>query len=251
MLLNTRRLRMLGALSMIATVVAGVGMPTSAQEQEHVESEGATADNASTANASPAPEVAKPTPKDPDLCLSDPIVLDELKKRREALETREKELEKREVELTSKSKAIEEELSKMQGIRDEITQIDQSRAKENEERVSKLIETLQMMSPKPAAKLVSTLDEGLAVATLSRMDNAKLAKLLALMEPDKASRLSELMAGVVRARSKKQTSLPTPEHKDVSATTAVPALPAMGGEKQNDATHANEQQSGPKPRTAS
>lgn len=248
MLLNPRRLRLLGALAMIATVVAGVALPTSAQENEALSAPPAAKEN-STENASAAPEVIKPAPKDPDLCLSDPIVLDELKKRREALETREKELEKREAELAAKSKAIEEELSKMQGVRDEIAQIDQSRAKENEERVAKLIETLQVMSPKPAAKLVATLDEGLAVATLSKMDNGKLAKLLALMEPDKASRLSELMAGVVRARVKK-TSAPTPERKDVSATTHAPGTPGNGGENKNDATHANEQQSGAKPRAA-
>lgn len=246
MLRSPHAWKQLGALAMIATVIAGLGVPIGAQEQEaHLNAK------AEAEPVAAAPEVIKPAPKDPELCLSDPIVLDELKRRREVLETREKEMEKREAELLAKSKAIEEELSKMQGIRDEIAQIDLSRAKENEERVSKLIETLQMMSPKPASKLVATLDEGLAVATLSRMDNAKLAKLLALMEPDKASRLSELMAGVVRAKSKKQTSAPTPERKDVSATTAVPAYPANGGEKKYDATHANEQQSGTKPSSSS
>ncbi len=175
-------------------------------------------------------------------CITDPVVVDDLRKRKDELDAREKELKAREVELSAKAKAIEEEIQKMEGIRADMAKIDQSRKKDNEERVAKLVETVQLMSPKGAAQLVTHLDEGLAVATLSKMDSIKLAKILNLMEPAKSSRLSELLAGVVRARGEKPLSL---GRADTAITTASAA---RGGEKNDNTT--NTGNSSTSPRTA-
>lgn len=175
-----------------------------------------------------------------DACLTDPVAIEEMRKRREELDLREKELSKKEAEVIARAKAMEEELNRMEGIRDDMAKIDTSRKKENEERVGKLVETIQLMSPKAAAQLVGSLEEGLAVSTLSKMDTVKLAKVLNLMQPAKASRLSELLAGVVRAKGSARLSNPIEGRPEI---TEVPASAEKGGEK-NGENNKNDSKSG-------
>jgi hypothetical protein len=89
------------------------------------------------------------------------------------------------------------------------------------------------MSPKAAAEVLAELDEALAVSAINRMETVKLAKIMNKMEAGKSSRLSEILAGVVRAR--KGISAPAASH-DADVTTEKSA---KGGDK-NDGQ--NEQQ---------
>ena len=76
-------------------------------------------------------------------------------------------------------------------------EIQSSKAKElaaNEEKVNKLIEALESMSPKAAAGVLGGVDEELAVMALSRLTSVKAGKILSSLKNDKSSRLSELMA---------------------------------------------------------
>src|SRR5690606_1884411 len=93
-------------------------------------------------------------------------------------------------------------------------------------------ETFESMSPKAAAQLLSSLDEGLAVASIELMSTAKLAKIMNIMETSRSSRLSEQMAGVVRARKAAQAAY-KPASNDAAATTSQSA---EGGEKKNGQT---------------
>ena len=86
-------------------------------------------------------------------------------------------------------------------MRDEIAKLDTSHRQQNQEKVAKVIETLQTMSPKASAQMLTTLDDGLAVSAISQMDTVKLSKIMNIMEPKRASKLTELLAGVVRAHS--------------------------------------------------
>lgn len=222
-------------------VLLCLGLPftaSSVAEGEHA-AEGAASSTPANAHAAPAVRLEPRV----ETCLTDPSVVEEMRKRREELDLREKALSQKEGEITARAKAMEEELKRMEAVRDDMAKIDLSRKKENEERIAKLVETISLMSPKAASQLVSSLEEGLAVSTLSKMDNQKLAKVLNLMEPAKASRLSELLAGVVRARSKASLSQPKP---DKSETAAVPASAEKGGNNHganNNTDHESRNQS--------
>lgn len=133
-------------------------------------------------------------------CLTDPSVLDELRAQRESLGKAQKELAVKEQELKEREKAMAEELKKVQAIRDEINKTDELRKKQNEEKVAKVIETMSTMSPKASAKVLAELDNALAVEVLIKMDTAKLAKIMNLLDPKRASELTEILAGVTRAR---------------------------------------------------
>ena len=160
--------------------------------------------------------------------LPDKETIDDLKSRREEIEKRAHDLDAREAELKTKEAALDEEFKKIEQVRDDISKIDSSRKKENEEKIVKIIETFEAMNPKAVSLLLSTMDESLAVASMSKMSTQKLSKVMNVMETAKSSRLTELLAGVIKARS-------TPR-KNESATPSIDAgsitpISTKGGEK--------------------
>ncbi len=138
-------------------------------------------------------------------CVSS-LGLEDLKKRREELELRSSELESKDKELKQRERAMEEELKRIEGIRVEVAKLTGAIKKENEEKVAKLVETFEAMSPKASAQMLANIDEGLAVAAMSRMSTLKLSKVMNVMEPKRATRLTELLAGVISARAPSETS---------------------------------------------
>ncbi len=142
-----------------------------------------------------APEVQK--------CLVDPMTIEDIQKRKEELEKREKELSAKEKELKAAQVAFDGEFKKIKQVRDEIEKYQGLNKKENEEKIAKLVETFETMGPKPAAKLLESIDESLAVSAMTRMSTLKLAKILSAMESESSSRLTELMAGVIKIKKMK------------------------------------------------
>lgn len=132
-------------------------------------------------------------------CLADPAAIEDLRKRNEEILVRSRALDSKEAELQARQRALDEELKKLEELRKEISKIDESKRKEMEERVTKLVETLESMSPKAAAKVLSEVDENLAVTAMSRISTPRLAKIMNSMEIGRSARLSELLAGAVRA----------------------------------------------------
>jgi flagellar motility protein MotE (MotC chaperone) len=162
----------------------------------------ATADDSTSSFGSPESSSERANAShDSGSCLSDPAVLDEIRAQRESLAKAQKELASKEQELKEREKAMADELKKVQAIRDDINKTDELRKKENEEKVAKVIETLSTMSPKASAKMLAELDNALAVEVVSKMDTDKLAKIMNLLEPKRASELTEMLAGVTRAKS--------------------------------------------------
>ena len=176
----------------------------------------------STPVAQPVRVEAKPVSKG---CLADNLAIDDIKKGREELELKNRDLTARESELKAREVALEEELKKIQDVRDQITLAEGIQKKANEEKVAKLVETFETMSPKAASQLLSNVDENLAVVAMARISTVKLAKIMNLMESTKASKLTELLAGVTRARKPLAGSTST-NRNDVAAVTNP-----KGGEK--------------------
>ncbi|MBL7716726.1 MAG: hypothetical protein JNL01_14775 [Bdellovibrionales bacterium] len=198
-----------------------------------------------------APTVAKEShrPQSPEACLAYEGAAEDIKKRREELDAREKELKAKETELLAKTQALEAEIRKISDIRDEISKVEAIQAKENETKVAKVVETIESMSPKAAAKMIANLDETLAVSAMNRLATPKLAKILNLMEPATASRLNEILAGVTRAKRSRdrsdQQARRSAEVTDQSMDRAdrVPAAgsstSAKGGEKNGQSINDN------------
>jgi len=96
-------------------------------------------------------------------------------------------------------------------------------AAKDEEKIAKLVEMFESMSPKAAAQIVGSVDLKLATQAMSRVTPQKLGKILAAMPSQKSSQLTEALAGTVRAK------VETPPSMDGAATVDAGKV----GEKNN------------------
>ena len=127
-------------------------------------------------------------------CLASEEVIRDLEAREKKIKQKEEGLAEKEKELAAQQVAIKEEMNKLELRQGEIQNIKAKELAANEEKVSKLIETLETMSPKAAAGVLGGVDEELAVTALSRLTSVKAGKILSNLKNDKSSKLSELMA---------------------------------------------------------
>jgi flagellar motility protein MotE (MotC chaperone) len=127
-------------------------------------------------------------------CLASEEVIRDLETREKKIKQKEEALVEKEKELAAQQLAIKEEMNKLEQRQGEIQSAKSKELAANEEKVSKLIETLESMSPKAAAAVLGGVDEELAVVALSRLTSVKAGKILSNLKNDKSSRLSELMA---------------------------------------------------------
>ena len=205
--------------------------PASASSQEAAEQ---TAEFKSEAAAAPLPVPGETA------CLAGAATLEDLRAQRARLAEKEKELSAKEAELTALKAAIQEEFERLEGARSDIARMDELKKKENEEKVAKIVETVEAMSPKAASQMFAQLDEALAVTAMQRLATPKLAKMMNLMEPKRSSRLTELLAGVVRARGQ---ALPSVSLGAAATTTN----PGKGGESKNGNSEQRAEGAGRKP----
>lgn len=165
----------------------------------------------------------------PGACLTSEAAVEDIRHVQEDLEKKQKELRIREADLVTRENAISEELKKLEQARASILKIQQEQTKESEDKRAKLIEMFLAMSPKAAAKVLSTLDNSLAVSVMYQMDTPRLAKIMNLLEPKRSTELSELLVGLARAKD----SATTVADKAMSRDIAEAKQDAKkGGEKQ-------------------
>ncbi|MBS1958653.1 MAG: hypothetical protein JST80_04195 [Bdellovibrionales bacterium] len=187
-------------LALIALVPMALG---EAEESAKNTETGAKAEIAKTE----AKAAAIPTKKLSSECLASEEIIQDVQSRENKLREREAAIADREKEIESQAKAVHEELAKLETIRAEIQGVHVKEIAEREEKVSKLIETFESMSPKAAAGVINGVDDELAVTALSRLSSVKSGKILSNLSPAKSSKLSELMAYGNKVVSKEKASV--------------------------------------------
>lgn len=160
-------------------------------------------------------------------------VLEDIARQKSMLDAQRRELEARENELKAREKALEDEVAKLKEIRKEIVEAETKKRVENEAKVQKLVETIEMMSPKSASKLLADIEEDLAIDVMAKLSTEKLSKLLGQMDVQNSSRLSERYTGYM---AKKRVNGPVyaapkaPQQAAPVASAREPAMkPAAGG----------------------
>lgn len=160
-------------------------------------------------------------------CLADASAIEDIKKAKEEIEAKKKELTTKESDLKLREQALNEEIKKLIKARDDLAGAQDIKKKVDEEKLNKLVETLLSMSPKASSKVLSAVDEDLAVAAIYRMDTVRLGKILNVMDIPVSSKLSELMVGLVK-KDKTTTKDRTQERAPtgMSPASAPGSLPA-------------------------
>jgi flagellar motility protein MotE (MotC chaperone) len=161
-------------------------------------------------------------------CLTDEVAIQDMKRAKLELEKMKKTVDQKEAEVLAREKAVQEELKKVDELQKELKTTQGLLTAKEEEKIAKLVETFESMSPKAAAQIVGSVDKKLAVQAMSRVSPIKLGKILSAMPTAKSSELTEALAGVVRAEA---------SSKEPSNGGAVTADAVKGGDK-----NANQQQ---------
>lgn len=154
-------------------------------------------------------------------CLVDQRALEDIKKHREEIKTKEENIVKREQEIEAKEKALQEEFTRLKEIRDQINLVETQTDAKLEEQTAKLVETLEKMNPKKAAKILSDVQDRLAVSAMMRLPTDKLAKIMNNVDSERSVKLAQYMTSKDFLRGRQPSSAPT-----ATAPTAAPATEA-------------------------
>ncbi len=127
-------------------------------------------------------------------CLVSEEAVADLQAREQRLEEQTAALASKEEELKALESAIKKQLAELDESKKQIKGLKETQIAQNEEKVKRLIDTFETMSPKAAAKVIAEVDESLAVVALSRLSTTKAGKILSNLKPEQASKLSEMMA---------------------------------------------------------
>lgn len=144
----------------------------------------------------PVKEAIKPS--DPNdistMSESEVALLQKLADRREELERQSSKLQIRESLLVAAEKRVEERITRLKEIEDSVSALIERFDKQEEARLSKLVQVYESMKPKSAAAIFDQLDMPVLLAVTQRMDEAKMAEVLSKMNADAAKRLTMELA---------------------------------------------------------
>lgn len=142
----------------------------------------------------PADDWADPTTLDMEFTETQTKVLEELKERRISLDSRESRISQREALLEVTEQRIEEKISELDSIRNDIKDLLGTQSEEEEARLRSLVKIYEGMKPKDAAAIFDNLDIEILLQVVSRMSERRSAPIIATMDIQRAQELTTLLA---------------------------------------------------------
>jgi len=121
-------------------------------------------------------------------------ILEKLAARREALDLREEELKAREAVLTAAEKQINDRIAFFNRERASLTVLREEKEQTETKEMDALVSAYERMKPKDAAAIFNELDEDILAPVAAGMRTQALSGVLANMTPEKARKLTTLLA---------------------------------------------------------
>jgi flagellar motility protein MotE (MotC chaperone) len=198
---SSAAVRLLPAAMATAAVVLGVkalAMAESVAETAPAEDAAPTPAPAAAANATPAPapnQCAPPTLAEmAGLSAAEVQVLQALSARREALDQRADEVETQDALVLAAERRLDERLTELRRLEANVNDLLGRLDEAQEQRMAALVDVYQRMRAKDAAEVFDGLDDAVLVQVASRMRQASLAEVMGRMTPDRARRLTQMLA---------------------------------------------------------
>lgn len=117
-------------------------------------------------------------------------LLDDLAKRRQMMDQREKALDTREALLSATQKQIEDKMSEMTELKDQIEKLLGQQESQETDRIKSLVKIYEGMKPKEAAAIFNQMDMSVLLQVISKMSERKSAPIIAAMDTAKANELT-------------------------------------------------------------
>lgn len=158
-----------------------------------------------TASAATSPTGVDGAPPDPttgttnqdnpfDYSDSEIELLQDLAKRRDELDKRASALDQREALLTATEQRMDEKLAELKAVQAQIETGLQQQKDAQDAQYKSLVKTYETMKPKDAARIFDSLEMEVLIEVTQRMKEAKLAPVLAAMDPTKAQAVTVELA---------------------------------------------------------
>lgn len=120
-------------------------------------------------------------------------VLQSLASRRDALEKREEEIDLREKLLTAAESRVDEKITELKGLEEQIAGLLKMRDEKQEEQILSLVKMYETMKPKDAARIFENLETDVLLDVAGRMKEKSMAAILAAMKSDSAQDLTLML----------------------------------------------------------
>jgi flagellar motility protein MotE (MotC chaperone) len=170
-----------------------------AGEQPKSEEEAAAAAAAAAADAALEPEVDDPY----DYTDEEVDVLQQLAKRREELDLRARQLDEREALIQAAEQRMEQKMAELKALQATVEDLLKARSEQEEAELKSLVKMYENMKPKAAAKVFEEMDMDVLLDVVDRMNERKVAPILALVTPTRAKEITFELA--------QRRQLPMPE----------------------------------------
>ena len=176
---------------------------------------------AAAATPQPKAPVATPVAAGPVAPSSEPseserAVLQELRDRRRALDTRDAALSEREHIVAAAERRLMQRVAELEALQAKLETLEKARQAQNETNWRGLVMVYEKMKPAQAASIFDNLDDAVLLPLLDRMKELKAAPILAAMRPDRAR---DATAALAKLRTASVTPVPMP------ASVPVPTQP--------------------------
>lgn len=150
-----------------------------------------------TSSAMPATPNAPKLPSVSDVAPVTPAelqLLQDLRKRRSALDDREHQMDQRNELLQSAELKLQSKLDELTALQQRLEQLAEQRRKRGSANWSGLVKMYEDMKPRDAATIFNVLDVSVLLEVLDRMDERKAAFILAGMLPERARLATQMLA---------------------------------------------------------
>ena len=121
-------------------------------------------------------------------------ILQGLSERRKQLDARAREIDLRENLLSVAEKRVDERIAELKRIEANVSAIVKRQEDAQERDVRSLVKVYENMKPKDAARIFEELEMAILLEVVERMREAKLAPVLALMDPSRAQKITVQLA---------------------------------------------------------
>jgi flagellar motility protein MotE (MotC chaperone) len=159
----------------------------------------------------PTPEEAAAAEAAKEALVPDPFdytdeevdVLQQLAKRREELDVRARQLDEREVLLQAAEQRMEQKMAELTALQTTVEELLKQRSEQEEAELMSLVKMYENMKPKAASKVFEEMDMDVLLDVVGRMNERKVAPILALVTPTRAKEITFELA--------QRRQLPMPE----------------------------------------
>ena len=166
-------------------------------------------EHAPPSQPAPAAEPAGPPPP-PPVSEAERTILQELRSRRQELDSRDASQATREATLTALQQKLSGRVEELQALQTRLEGLDADRRKREDASWQGLVRLYESMKPREAATIFNDLDMPTLLRIVDRMKEAKAAPVMAAMNPDKARDVTTQLAQMRLRRESPQPPAENP-----------------------------------------